>query len=342
MKRRNFLKGAVTAAAVMAVPSVVRSCVEKESGKKGPVPGKPSREFRYGPDGKFRILQITDTHHIAGDPRSDRALENVRAMMKMEKPDFIIHTGDIMYATPAEVSTREILEPFSGSGIPWAIVLGNHDGQFDLSRSEVYELIRSLPGCINSPAPEGITGDSNDVFTLCGAKGTEMVFYLFDTGNYLTMAGRPGYEYIHHDQIGWYRAHSEAFRKEAGGTPVPSFAFMHIPVREYFDAVKAGTLTGHAEEDPCPSNYNSGFVLNALEMGDIKAIVSGHEHDCDFVSQLDGLYYIYGRYSGGDCEYNHLGLSGARIFEFTEGKEGFRTYVRYVDGSVHDDIELDW
>ena len=86
MKRRNFLKGAVTAAAVMAVPSVVRSCVEKESGKKGPVPGKPSREFRYGPDGKFRILQITDTHHIAGDPRSDRALENVRAMMKMEKP----------------------------------------------------------------------------------------------------------------------------------------------------------------------------------------------------------------------------------------------------------------
>lgn len=32
-----------------------------------------SANLQYGKNGKFKIVQLTDTHVIAGDPRSDRS-----------------------------------------------------------------------------------------------------------------------------------------------------------------------------------------------------------------------------------------------------------------------------
>ena len=45
--------------------------------------------LKYGEDGKFKILQFTDTHYIVGDERSERALGNVIEMLDTEKPDFV-------------------------------------------------------------------------------------------------------------------------------------------------------------------------------------------------------------------------------------------------------------
>ena len=53
------------------------------------------------------------------------------------------------------------------------------------------------------------------------------------------------------------------------------------------------------------------------------------------------MYYIYGRFSGCDTTYNHLGPSGARIFQFTQGTRPFRTWVRLQGGEVRQDIVLD-
>ena len=52
------------------------------------------------------------------------------------------------------------------------------------------------------------------------------------------------------------------------------------------------------------------------------------------------VFYIYGRFSGCDTVYNNLGPSGARIFEFTEGKPGFRTYIRKFGEGIDYDLQL--
>ena len=76
-------------------------------------------------------------------------------------------------------------------------------------------------------------------------------------------------------------------------------------------------------------------------MGDVQAIVTGHDHNDDFVMKWRDFFFIYGRFSGCDTTYNHLGPSGARVFQFTQGARPFRTWVRLQGGEVRQDLVLD-
>ena len=330
------------------------------------VPAEPDSrvagKFSFGPGGTFTVVQFTDTHYIAGDPRSERALRCVQDALDGVKPDLVIHTGDVVFGRPDIESAMEILAPLASSGIPWAVALGNHDSQFGSTREDIFKAIRSLPGCVNLPPKSGVYGCSNDVLTLSGASGVEHVFYLFDSMDAVILKGEEDihcYDYIRHSQIAWYRAHSERFARENGGNPVPSMAFFHIPLCELPEALAAGVqpVCGNNGEPPCPSRLNSGLFAQFREMGDVKAIVTGHDHDCDYVLPYGGINFIYGRFSGGDTIYNHLGpdgyipsdthtapgtVSGCRVFRFTAGEPGFRTWVRLYGGDVQQTQQFDY
>ena len=74
MQRRDFLKVAALSGAAIAVPSIDALAGTRKDDKTEPVLNdKPVREFKFRPDGKFKILQLTDTHYVAGDKRSERA-----------------------------------------------------------------------------------------------------------------------------------------------------------------------------------------------------------------------------------------------------------------------------
>ncbi|MBR0029991.1 MAG: metallophosphoesterase family protein [Bacteroidales bacterium] len=308
---------------------------------------EPAAELQFNERGCFKIIQLTDTHFISGDPRSERSLKCVEEVLDAEKPDFVIHTGDIIFGPPAQPGLQEIFAPLVRRGIPFAVALGNHDGQFDLDRAQVYEAIRQIPGCVNRPASEkGITGDSNDYLTLSSADSLAYVFYLLDSGDKTSFDVKEKahnfYDYIRFDQVEWYRTLSARFRERNGGNPVPSLAFFHIPLPEMISLAghKSAVVYGNKEEKPCPSEVNSGLYGQFLEMGDVFAVVNGHEHDCDFVLDYGPVRLMYGRYSGGETVYNHLGaegrseekVSGVRIFEFRRGVPGFTTWVRLYGG----------
>ena len=322
----------MTAAAVM-VPSLP-SCGRRSGGlSKGTAAGDVARDFSFGPDGSFTVLQFTDTHHIIGDSRSQRALDCVNEALDGVKPDLVIHTGDIVFGKPDIPSALEILQPLADRGIPFAVALGNHDSQFGSSREEMFEAIRSIPGCVNLPPKEGVYGCSNDVITLSGASGVERVFYLFDSMDAVILKGEEDvhcYDYIRHSQIEWYRQHSERLHH------APALAFFHIPLCELKEALDAGVqpIAGHNGEPPCPSRLNSGLFAQFRELGDVEAIVTGHDHDCDYVLPYGQMNFIYGRYSGGDTVYNHLGLSGCRVFRFRAGVPGYETWVRLYGGEI--------
>ena len=345
MKRRSFLKNAAFLTAAASAAPVLTRCGRKESGE-NPSPLEVARSFRYGPDGTFKVLQLTDTHYIAGDPRSERALSNVREMLDAERPDLVIHTGDIVFGRPDLPSAQEILQPIADRGIPFAVALGNHDSQFGATREEMYRVIREIPGCVNLPSKEGVYGCSNDVITLMGPDGTDRVLYLFDSMDAVILKGEEeihSYDYIRFSQLEWYRNHSRTFTEGNGGSPVPSLAFFHIPLCEVTEGLANGgrLLAGENGEPPCPSRLNSGLLAQMRELGDVQAIVTGHDHDCDYVLDYGNMYYIYGRFSGCDTVYNHLGPSGARIFLFTQGARSFRTWLRLQGGEVRQDLVLD-
>ena len=339
VKRRSFLKNAAFLTAAAAAAPSLAACRRAESAP------AVARNYPYGPDGTFKVLQLTDTHYIAGDPRSERALSTVREMLDAERPDLVIHTGDILFGRPDLQSACEILQPMADRGISFAVALGNHDSQFGSTREEVFRIIREIPGCVNLPPKEGVYGCSNDVITLSGPSGPDRVLYLFDSMDAVILKGEEeihSYDYIRFSQLQWYRTHSEAFTKKNGGVPVPSLAFFHIPLCEVTEGLANGgrILAGENQEPPCPSRLNSGLLAQMRELGDVQAIVTGHDHDCDYVLDYGNMYYIYGRYSGCDTVYNNLGPSGARVFEFTQGVCGFRTWVRLQGGEVRQDLVL--
>lgn len=309
---------------------------------KEPELNQENQRLRFRSDGKFKILQFTDTHYIAGDNRSPRALKNVIEMLDSEKPDLVIHTGDVIFGKPAEQSLREILAPMGERGIPFAVAMGNHDGQYDKSRKEVFDIIKTLPGNINHGI-EGIYGDSNDLLTIQGSDGqAKRALFLFDSGDSTSDPDMKGYDYIHWDQIDWYRQTSARLRRQNADKPLPALAFFHIPVPEFTWGLRYDThriLKGNFGEEPCPPSVNSGLFVSMKEMGDVEAIICGHDHDDDYAMLWRGMFLIYGRFSGCDTVYNNLKPNGARVIELTEGQAGFRSWVRCFGGEVCQNLQ---
>ena len=349
MDRRRFLKDsalAIAAGSVISIPGAAAGIPAAEKGYPSPRRGSGvAKDFKYNANGTFKILQLTDTHIIYGDPRSERAYGNVEKMLEAERPDLVIHTGDIVFGKPAAEGARKVLGLIADRKIPFAVALGNHDSQYDLDRKGIYDLIRTIPYNINTPADKGISKASNDVITLSGDGGVEKVFYLFDSGDMMGIEGA-GYDNVHIDQIEWYDAHSRKFRESNGGKPVNSLAFFHIPPAEFDYSLRLNdgegwNFIGNMGEHIGCSKLNSG-LFQAMKMnGDIQAIVCGHEHNNDFVMQYMGVMLIYGRFSGCDTVYNDLKPNGARVFEFRRGERGFTTWVRLSSGEVEHKIFLD-
>jgi hypothetical protein len=113
---------AMTAAAAACPASA--GAFAKEAPQVQTPQGSSFHNFTFNAQGKFRIMQITDTHYIAGDARSKRAMDNLIQMLDTEKPDLVIHTGDIIFAKPAERSFDELFAPIIERKIPFAVALG--------------------------------------------------------------------------------------------------------------------------------------------------------------------------------------------------------------------------
>ncbi len=342
INRRTFIRNSAIAGTAgivttNAVASNVLSSNEYSDKEISPV-----SELQFNNNGRFKILQFADTHYIAGDTRSKRALDNVNQMLDLEKPDLVIHTGDVIFGKPADKSLREILAPMSERKIPFAVALGNHDEEYDKNRDEVAEIINTIPYNINKNV-KGITGATNCILTLKAPKSNipQWIFYLFDSNRSSHIEDIGGYDYIHPDQINWYRKQSQNYTHKNNGKPISSLAFFHIPIPEYKTAASDdGTfLRGIRAESVCSPKVNSGLFVSMKEMGDIRATFVGHDHDCDFAAYWNKIFLIYGRFSGCDTVYNDIKPNGARIIELTEGKKNFRSWIRLYGGDIIQDLQ---
>ena len=344
--RRTFIKGSSLAgmAGVVSATAVSNTLLGSPLTEQKQNSGDSSvaREFTYNKDGKFKILQLTDTHYISGDPRSERALKNVNEMLDAEKPDLVIHTGDVIFGKPAEASIREILEPISKRKIPFAVTFGNHDDEYDKTRKELYEIVKSIPHSIISTV-EGISGVTNYILTLTpsAAKIPDHILYLFDSNAYSTIEDIKGYGHVHFDQIGWYRKQSWIFTTKNSGKPIPSLAFFHIPLPEHKEAARndGAILKGTRGESVCSPEINSGLFVSMKEMGDMQAMFIGHDHDNDYAVYWNNIFFIYGRFSGCDTVYNDLKPNGARVIELSAGEKSFRSWIRLSGGAVIQDLK---
>ena len=295
---------------------------------------KPTLKFNK--DGKFKIVQFTDVHYIHGSPKSAISVERINEILDAEKPDLVLFTGDVIYGEPAEKGMRTILCLAADRKIPFGLTFGNHDDEQGLSRTQLFDIIRTIPYNLTDSVA-GTGGASNYILPLKSSDGQKdaAVLYCLDSHSYSQIKGIGGYDYIKFDQIEWYRNNSRKFTRENGGTPLPSLAFFHIALPEYNQAASDETaiMVGTRKEKACAPQLNSGMFASMKEMGDVLGVFVGHDHDDDYAVFWKGILLAYGRYTGGDTVYNNL-TNGARIIELKEGEKSFDTYIRLKDGQI--------
>ena len=286
-------------------------------------------------NGKFKIVQFTDIHWDPTSPGCDTTRNTILSVLTEEKPAIAILTGDVVTDNPAKKGWEAIVKIFEEAKMPFAVVMGNHDAepQF-MNKQDIFDLLMKSPYFVGSHGPQDIPGHGQYVIPVYGSKDkdkVESLLYCLDSNNKPATEELGHYDWIHFEQIAWYRSLSKHYTTLNGGNPLPSLAFFHIPLPEYRNLMNRKGTLGHCNEgEVCSSDINSGMFASLAECNDVMGVFVGHDHDNDFVGQEKGICLAYGRATGTDA-YGSL-VRGGRVIEMYEGERRFDTWVTTPKG----------
>ncbi len=306
---------------------------------------------------EFKIMQVADVQETR-EPNPD-TIKLIEAALEKEKPDLVVFTGDQIQGYSAtflkdtEKAVREcisaFLNPLVKRNIPFAVTFGNHDEQGGFSKKEQMAIYESFPGFVEITERNG-----NDVGTYCiKIKDSEnkkdvMAVYIIDS-NAKEKDG--SYSPVKPLQIDWYKSTREKIKKETGNY-LPSIAFQHIPVPEFYEIIekvrpfKKGSVEDFKNnkhcfyalkkhmadrgdfmgETPAVPLKNTGEFAAFKEKGEVFALFVGHDHNNSFYDTYDGITLGYTQGAGFNT-YGPGEKRGVRIFKFNEDNpKNFETY----------------
>lgn len=323
------------------------------------------RKLSFGADGTFTLLILSDLQDT--QYTTELVQSGSSGVIKDYPADLIILLGDQLEG-PSPVlrigngeqncikAIETLLKPVADSGIPFAVVFGNHDFEAPLSIRKQAELYESYDNCIGVSYGSGSTEDGAFVLPVYehDSDNALMALYFFDSGSYIANGD---YNTVSEKQVAWYNEQSAAFRLANDSQALPSVAFCHIPLPEVyklFTEVEKGSsgafkgvgvgagkyylpddsviFTGDVNESPCPSSENHGLFDAYQKNGDVFLTVNGHDHVNSFIGNVDGID-IANAPGSSYTSYGDESVRGVRLFRFTEHciKDYETLHVRYSD-----------
>ena len=291
------------------------------------VPTEDADGWVFNTDRPLKIVQLTDIH-IGGGVLSkafDRqAMNAVAAMLKYEKPDLVVLTGDMVYPIPFQggtlnnkVSTKLLITLLETLGVYYAPLFGNHDTEAysTHTREQIGEVWSddSLEYSLFKNGPEDVDGVGNYIIKVKNSDGiVKNALFCMDSNDYRKddLLGITGnYDNFHDNQIEWYKSkvkEIDAYNKAINpAEPMfTSLAFFHIPLEEFgiaWEEYKANGNTenvtyvdGEHRERTCSSPFADEFFETILELGSTKALFCGHDHINNGTVEYKGVKLVYG------------------------------------------------
>ncbi|MBO5359430.1 MAG: metallophosphoesterase [Clostridia bacterium] len=310
--------------------------------------------LRFGADGKFTVLQITDTQDDAYIAHGLK--EFIEKAIEETNPDFIVITGDIVedsragdisddkifqegvsvdgdYAatlTNTKKACEDIFAPVEASGIPYAVSQGNNDYKSGVTNEDWLRIYSSYSNNMTVDMSDDAEGKIDCYIPVLSSDSDEPAFGLWILDN-----GR-GFS---DGQLEWFKGYETQ--------SVPSVVFEHIPVDDMgnlyeecsiFDegALIDGTETyrlkgdiagGHAEGVIRPGTSTAEFA--AWKQQNVVGAFFGHWHTSGFTGVWDGitLGLTYG------CQFSKAGPYGVRTVILDEASGTIETeQYEYIDG----------
>ncbi len=324
--------------------------------------------LQFNSDGQFKIM-------IFADSQDDEDLEESTTQLMIEaldkyEPDLVVFLGDNTVANgyDKQYEAIEILtEPVRSRNIPYAIVFGNHDQEKGVDKEDLLAIYQEF-GCLTYDADPDICGCGYCNLPILSSDGTKTAFNLWfiDSGSKNTDEGASGYDYVHEDQIEWYKETAAELKAANGGETVPAINFQHIVVPEIYEAlycampVSLGSTltpsykdvpyslipnftgyTGLVCEAPCPPYVADGQFDAWLETGDIIASFHGHDHINTYEVNYQGID-IVNVPSVGCSSYHYDFTRGVGLITLDENSPEDYTYelIHIYDLALEDDSLL--
>lgn len=288
---------------------------------------KPSLNFDSNEN--FKIVQFTDTHITEKIETSQPVLEMIRNITYSEKPNLVVFTGDIILQNNANEKWDSINNILSKMNIPWIVVYGNHEEDYETKRPQLTQLLMQYPLCLNSKT-KNVEGESNFVLRILdNKKQTAALIYSIDTHSYSKVKYIKGYGWVQFSQLNWYRQQSAYYTKKNKQVPLPALAFLHIPLPEYREMADAKNekLIGTKNEKVASGALNSGLFAQLIAAGDVMGVFCGHDHNNDYIGEYQGIALGYGRFGlTTPCWYGNMN-AGARVILLKQGKRTFDTWI---------------
>ena len=296
------------------------------------------------PGKDFVILNLTDIQ-MKDKETYGRVGAQVKStidkLVEETKPDLITVTGDNAWQF---LSYNETIRMIDSYGIPWAPVMGNHDGQGCPSEFWCAYNFMNAEHCLFRFGPKDM-GYGNYIIQIYENDEIVHTLYMMDTHSNIeedNCNGKKdaGYDHLWPNQMEWYTWAVEGTNKLAGKT-VESTVYFHIPLYEYKDAWNAATENGEFKpeyadtcfggkgEDVCCAPENNGFFTLMQRLGSTKNVVVGHDHINNYSILYRGIRLTYGMKTGEACYWNPEMSGGTTV---TVGEGGVATVAHhYVD-----------
>lgn len=262
-------------------------------------------KLRFRPDGTFKIVVFTDMHYGEGNDLDSRNDALQQSVLDAETPDLIVYLGDIVSGWRGgsesgwmEDKMRRILSYANEQGYKHALLLGNHDDEADLSRTEILEADLRISGglSLTEVGPVHITGSSNYYINILSPvysnqeDRVDARLWFFDSMNRGCENSTNSWGCVGRDTVSWMNTITS---EDTFPRALQSLAFVHIPLPEHRFAYGDFRATGIRQEDSACPVVNTGLA-EQLVNSNISMVVSGHDHQNDFVGNI----YYQGQSSG--------------------------------------------
>lgn len=317
-------------------------------------------------NGKFKIMLIGDLHdkynlkENNGKLKAEDTLALLTKAADELKPDLAIYLGDNTSADNEKQmrsSISRIVRPFTTRNIPFAVIFGNHDHDrtdgVDLPTQ--MKLFNEHKECYFFNVDDSLTGYGNYNLLVKATDSDRDILNLWfiDSNNLYENREISYYDWVHEDQIQWYKKTAAEIAEKNGGKPVPALLFQHAPVPEeyellrkakpweHYDAVPGhgkwsdtmyvlkDTVEGYMGEGPCSPCVNSGEFAAWKEVGDVMGAFFGHDHMNDFAGFVDGIMLAQSK-TAGFFPYTDGCRTGVRLITLNENNiENFSTRMYY-------------
>ncbi|MBQ7654763.1 MAG: metallophosphoesterase [Clostridia bacterium] len=294
-------------------------------------------EMEKDPDRDFVVLNIADVQLFSinavllsgkiSEKMIDRLVEDV-------KPDLITLSGDNAWGATAYL---KLIEKVDSYGIPWAPVMGNHDGDFLVSEFWCAYKMYEAENCIFEFGPENM-GYGNYIINITENGKTVHTVFLMDTHASTDLKYGEG---LTERQLQWYKWAVKGIEKE-NGKIVESSVIMHIPTKEFeyawesvhdengnlIEPYASAQFCHCLESVSCPDR-NVGFFDLCKELESTKNIIVGHDHVNCFSIEYEGITLTYSLKLGlgGYC---NTKLNGGTILKI-DSNGNMKTEFLYVD-----------